>query len=330
MFDVVTIGTATRDVYLKSGGFKVIKNKKFLTGLGQCLDLGFKNEVSDIFFTTGGGATNAAVTFARQGLKTAIATMVGDDPGGQAAIAELEKEKVSADFIKKMKNFVTAYSVLLLMPAGERSILVYRGAAEHLELKDIPFDKIKTKWIYLAPLGGNLAKLFEPILTFAAKNKIKVAVNPSAAQIKMGIKKLGPLLKKVDIFILNREEASLLTGFPYAKEKEIFKKLDEHVPGLAVMTEGPKGVWVSDGKNLWKAGIYPEKKITDRTGAGDAFGSGFTVGYILTRDVEYAIKLGSANATSKVEHLGAKGGLLYKEDFNSPRWKKLQIQKKLL
>ena len=102
--------------------------------------------------------------------------------------------------------------------------------------------------------------------------------------------------------------------------------------GWIVMTRGPKGVFASNGKTLWKAGIFPEKKVVDRTGAGDAFGAGFAVGLIRSKgDVLYALRLGSANATSKVEHQGAKGGLLTRDEFeNDSRWNDLPIEIKEL
>ena len=71
MFDVVTFGSATREVFLKSAGLRTVKNSKFETGEAACLSLGSKVDVDDIVFTTGGGGTNNAVGFARQGLKTA-------------------------------------------------------------------------------------------------------------------------------------------------------------------------------------------------------------------------------------------------------------------
>jgi len=114
---------------------------------------------------------------------------------------------------------------------------------------------------------------------------------------------------------------------PYQEEKAVFQKLDQWVKGIVVMTKGPEGVSVSDGKNFWQAGIFPEKKLVDRTGAGDAFGSGFTAGMILGNSVDYAIRLASANATAKVEQLGAKAGLLTQKDFQAPRWGKLAIKK---
>ena len=85
MFDVITIGTATRDVFLTSNLFKVLKDpthlKKlgFKTGEAECFALGSKIEVEKPTITVGGGAANAALTFSRQGLRTASVLRMGDD-----------------------------------------------------------------------------------------------------------------------------------------------------------------------------------------------------------------------------------------------------------
>ena len=106
------------------------------------------------------------------------------------------------------------------------------------------------------------------------------------------------------------------------------------------MTDARNGLWVSDGKCLYKAGIYKERAVIDRTGAGDAFGSGFLsrilhkipnpksqILKLTPEDIKYAIRLGSANATSKVEGIGAKYGLLTKKQFEThKRWKNLHIK----
>ena len=155
-------------------------------------------------------------------------------------------------------------------------------------------------------------------------------------------KQLKPILSRLDAVILNREEASLLTNIPYEQEEKIFRRLDELVDGIAIMTDGPRGVSVSDGEVIYKSGIFKEKKIVDRTGAGDAFGSAFISALaeyekknklpnktFPPQAIEYAIRLASANATSVVEHVGAQEGILAKRDFEkNRRWKKIKIESK--
>ncbi|MEK7634794.1 MAG: carbohydrate kinase family protein [Patescibacteria group bacterium] len=349
MFDVITIGTAAKDTFLISRFFKILKDSKHLkkfdfpTGEAQCFALGGKIELDNQVIATGGGATNAAVTFSRQNLKTAALIKVGKDEIGNYILKELKEEKITPFPIIDKKNG-TASSSVLLAPSGERTILVYRGASEKLDIKEIPFNKLKAKWVYIIP-GKIPIQVLEKIFNYFWENETSIAFNPSKYIIDEGIDKLKPLLNKTKVVILNKEEASYLTGIDYNKEKEIFKKFDGIVNGITVMTDGAGGVLVSDGHIIYKSGVFKEEKVVDRTGSGDAFGAGFIAGLIQKEEkcekglltgryglcqidnIKYAIRLGSANATSVIEYIGAKKGILTKNEFNSDkRWQKLPIK----
>ncbi len=312
MFDIITFGSATQDIFLKSKTFRVVGEKKFITGKGLCLSLGSKIEVEDIKFGTGGGGTNAAATFTNQGFKTAYCGMVGDDLSGKEVIRELKEFDVDTNFILETTKKPTNYSVVLSSDGNDRTIIVYRGASGELSKKEIPWLKLKTKWFYIAPLSGKLCNIFEDLVDFAVKNKIKIAINPGNCQLRLPQKILKRILKKVDVLILNQEEASLLTKIPYQKEESIFKKFDEICSGIAIMTKGPAGVVVSDGKYLYRSKIAPAK-VVDRTGTGDSFASGFVSGLIQSKgDIKYAIQLGMANSAACLTKIGAKNGLLKK------------------
>ena len=124
---------------------------------------------------------------------------------------------------------------------------------------------------------------------------------------------------------MNQEEASGLTGIDYKKEEEIFKFTDEIIAGVLVMTKGPGGVVVSDGKNIYRAGV-PDSPVVERTGAGDAFSSGFIAEYIRSGDVSKAIQFATANASSVVTQYGSKAGILKKDDWGS--WPLVAVMKK--
>ncbi len=356
MYDIITFGSATRDIYLKSKKFLSLPGEKFVTGEGICLALGSKTEVEDILFFSGGGGTNTAVTFKNQGFKVAYCGMVGNDFFGNLIIEELKKLEIDAGFVRRTKIKPTNLSVFLAYPGKDRTILVYRGASDLLSKKDIPWEEIKnSRWFYLAPFSGKLADLTLELVDFAKKNKIKVAFNPGYNQLTLPKKILERILSKVDILILNREEASLLTEasaeveknkyssttkIPYqvdevltsslpsshkwdlVKEKEVFKKIDEMTKGIAIMTKGGEGVVVSDGKYLYRAASLKLKGV-DGTGAGDAFGSGFVSGLIQENNIEYAIQLAMANSGYAITKWGAKEGLLTK----SQKWPKVKVVK---
>ena len=323
MYDIITFGSATRDIYLKSKKFLSLPGEKFVTGEGICLALGSKTEVEDILFFSGGGGTNTAVTFKNQGFKVAYCGMVGNDFFGNLIIEELKKLKIEAGFVRKTKTKPTNLSVFLAYPGKDRTILVYRGASDLLSKKDIPWAEIKkSRWFYLAPFSGKLAGLTQELVDFAKKNKIKVAFNPGYNQLTLPKKILERILNKIDILILNREEASLLTKIPYRKEKEVFKKLDEMAKGIAIMTKGGEGVVVSDGQYLYRAKSLGFNVI-DATGAGDSFGSGFVAGLIEKEDIIYAIQLAMANSSYNLTQWGAKEGLLKKNQ----KFKKVKVKR---
>ena len=89
------------------------------------------------------------------------------------------------------------------------------------------------------------------------------------------------------------------------------------------MTKGPAGVAVSDGKNIYKAGI-PPSDIIDRTGAGDAFSSGFVSEFIRSNDTVKAIQFATVNASSVVAKVGSKAGILKKGDWRP--WPLIKVE----
>lgn len=341
---VLTIGTATRDVVLRGDFFKVVKDPEHLkkegfpTGEAQCFALGVggKIEIQEPILALGGGAANAAVTFARQGFQTQALIKIGKDSIGEEILRTLKSEKVVPVAIFDRKR-ATAYSVILISPDGERTILNYRGASQDLVLSEVPKRDFKVDAAYVVP-GAIEVSVMAGMIKKLKKNGAIIAMNPSKHYIDMGREKLRPIFDNLDVIILNRDEASVLTGVRFEDEKGIFKKFDELVGGLAVMTDGPRGVMVSDGKKIYSAGIYKEKRVADRTGAGDSFGSGFLAGLLNgERNMKHetwkeegiirGIKLGSANATSNVEQVGAQTGILTRREFETQaRWKNFTVK----
>ncbi len=312
MFDVVSIGSATRDVFINADDFKSLDMADFSTGKALCFPLGSKIEIKKIVFTSGGGGTNAAVTFGRQGLATACIGVTGDDLNGQEVINELAREGVETRF-QKHDDDSTAYSVILVDSSGERTILSYKGEGQHFDVNKIDFNQLQTRWLFLDSLGGHYDLLGKAV-NWAVANNAKLATNPGGKELAHGLEKLKPLLKNFSIVIMNQEEAAGLTRVDYKNEKEVFKLMDEVIGGIFVMTKGPEGVVVSDGKNIYRAGV-PDSPVVERTGAGDAFSSGFVTEYIRSGDISKAIQFATANASSVVAQYGGKAGILKKGDW---------------
>ncbi|MFA5184877.1 MAG: carbohydrate kinase family protein [Patescibacteria group bacterium] len=307
-FDVVTIGAATRDVFVRSKHLERRNDVRAPDGFDTCLPMGAKIPVDELVFETGGGGTNAAVTFSRFGLKTACVTRVGDDLGGHEIKDQLKREKINTSAVQVDKKDKTAYSIILLSGHGSRAILVSRGASSNLDAKSIPWKKLDAEWIYLTSVAGN-SKALDEIFRHARTSRKHIAWNPGNGEIELGFKKLLPHLMQTDILILNREEAAALADTSSRDLNGILKMLGALPRLCLIVTDGANGAYVNARGTAWSAHAL-DGKVINTTGAGDAFGSAFTATVIMTGDLVMALKAGTRNSFGVVTHMGAKAGIL--------------------
>lgn len=322
MFDVISIGTATLDVFLRSPGLEV-------GGQGEekdiCVRYGAKLEVNEIHFESGGGGTNSAVTFARQGLKVATIVQVGDDFTGKKIVSDLQKEGVVMDLIDVKKDSYTDYSTILGAADGGRTVLVYRGKSR-LEVNDIPWEKLETKWFYVSSVEGNL-EIVKEVQRYRGAKVQKIAWNPGGRELSQKEEVLK-LLPGITLFNVNKEEMEELVG-GVGNIKELLKKAQELPCEYVVITDDKNGASLWDkSQGFWlHSGIFEDSPRYETTGAGDSFGSGLVSGFIKGQSLEDCLYLASANASSKVTKVGAKKGLLRPGDLVNWPKEKLKIQR---
>lgn len=322
---MITFGSATLDIFLKAKKFVLKPEKDFISQKAVCFPFASKVEVKDFVLATGGGGTNAAASLSLLGLKTAYCGNIGNDLAGREILADLKRFKVADKFVFKTRKTKTNLSVIFSW-GRDRTAFVWRGASDLLNLKKSFLKEFSgAKWFYLATLSGEAALFFKSLVDFAYKNNIKVFANPGHSQLGLNKKELKSIFKKIDILLLNQEEASFLTGVSFNQEKRLFKELDKLVPGVVIMTKGKDGAVVSDGRFLWQA-ASPKIKVMEKTGAGDAFGAGFLAGFMKTQEIEPALQLAVANSLGCIQKRGAKQGLLRKDQG----FKKIKIQKSKL
>lgn len=306
MTKILSIGAAVQDVFLsQSDEFKAV-----CMNPEECfmqLTLGSKADVNKIDFSTGGGATNAAVTFARQGLDAEFMGAIGNDPAGQAVMADLDNEGVDTGHVVTSDNYNTGYSVLLLAANGERTILTYRGASTHYKVDDFAIAESDADWIYLSSMSGRMDVL-DQIFIEAKQQGMKIMFNPGKGELAE-IDKLKSLLDDVDVLLVNKQEMqSIVEG----EDLEELVRHGLHYVPTVIVSDGPNGVAASDGETFVQAGMYEDVEVIDRTGAGDAFGSGFLSQFAQGKSLKEAIIFASANSTNVVTKIGAKPGILAK------------------
>jgi ribokinase len=301
---ILCIGKATQDVFLRDDEFDPHKEGKVAY---THLPLGAKLDIEEAFFTTGGNATNVAVTFARQGLHSRYLWVLGEgDPVSETVLADLDKEGVDTSHVRQRRDVRASFSTILLATSGERTILNYHGklpSAKDVEARFDAFDSVQ--WVYPTSLGSY--SLFESVVREAKRRGVKIMLNPAGSELSNPAK-LKHLLDDIDVLCLNKEEMQSLV------EGETLEDLVRH--GLnycpvVIVSDGPNGVCASDGKSIIHAGMYEDVEVIDRTGAGDAFASGFLSQWAQGGSLQEAIVFASANSTSVVTHIGAKPGILH-------------------
>ena len=304
MARIVSIGAALQDVYL-------IDHDDFGTnsrGFFNQIELGTKVDIDKIKFGTGGGATNAATTFARYGHESIFMGCISNDPAGQAIINSLDDEGIDSSYVTYLNRLQTGYSVVLLAPNGERTILTCRGASAHFDaLNPDDLDTVYPDWIYVTTFRGDMDSL-DQIFTKAKSLGAKIMFNPGNLELQHTRKLLG-LLSDVDVLLVNKCEAQKIVEGKILTE--LLAKVKNYVPNV-IITDGNQGAIATDGKEVYRAGLYEDVKIKDSTGAGDAFGSGFLAAYADGKSFKDSLLFASANSTSVVQHVGSKDGILGK------------------
>jgi len=300
MFDIISVGSAVLDVFLKSSKFPLEKSM-----------VGLKIEPDEMLVSSGGGGINTAAGFSRLGLKAACVARFGDDLFGKFLLSDLEKESFDKRYLIKKKGDNTDYSTILVNPDGGRIILVYRGKTR-IDKETFPWQALgETKNLYLASIEGNVDLLLE-IIERAKEGGINIFLNPGSRELKEK-EKLLSVFSKIKALILNKEEADSLG----------LEKRPEDGPEILVITCGRQGakIFSKEGNLFAEAFLGP---VVDETGAGDAFSSGFVSGMIKGFSLEKSLKLGMANGRSVVTKLGAKTGLLYEKEIEG--WLNLNLR----
>lgn len=327
MYDVITIGSATMDVFVECEDANIVsvfsksKKSEFMS-----YPYGAKVEISDFASNVGGGGVNTAVNFANLGLNTSAIFKIGDDIYSAGVLESFEGKNVDLSNKIQDKSESTGFSIILVSFQGDRTVLAHRGANAHIKKSDINFEAIKqSKLLYIAPLNGDSNKVLDDIVKFAHDNNVSVCFNAGTTSIKRGFNYLKTILATAQIVVMNKEEASMATQIQvrpdtrevkYSEElihpdiKEMFQKLKVNDYQIIVITDGGNGAYAYDGEKYYYCPVF-DGPVVSTLGAGDAFASTFCAALGRTQiDIGKSLMMASVNSAGVVSEFGAAKGLL--------------------
>ncbi len=254
----------------------------------------------------GGAAANVASWLAFSNHEVQLVSRVGDDPAGTAVMAELDKLGVQHGNIV-IQGAQTGVVAVLVDKTGERTMFPESGANSGLNLSDLPaLENVSAVYLsgysLLNPASTTGVVAMVNAITSA---KIPIIFDPASVGTMnyVGLASVKNILPRMDIVILNEEEAFYLTG--RSDIQLALKELNELVP-IVVIKRGSQGA-IAIKRDLDSLEVLAKSaNVIDTTGAGDAFAAGFIGSWIEKSDLLAAMGSAIDLATQCVAIIGAR------------------------
>jgi ribokinase len=312
-YDVITFGSATVDIFIEPRQERIVELETE-DGIENLVAYpsGGKILIERPHIEIGGGGTNAAATFARLGMRVAFGGAVGDDDHGRDVLAALAKDNIA--FVGHRCSTPTNMSVILdIHKLHDRTIMVYKGSSNELCAERLDLESFTPTWMYFSSLVGKSYRAMIDLMRRARSKGIALAFNPSSYQTQHGFEGIREPLLSSQLIVMNREEAAMLVG-EEGSCADLCRRLREKGAEIVVITDGPRGATMLYAETIYSAEGAHIENIRDTTGAGDCFASTLVAGLIMGLSPRQSLLLGLVNAEHLVTVIGAKNGLLSREE----------------
>jgi ribokinase len=290
--DAVGIGVAVRDVTVLLEAFPAPETKTRALG----------------FAVSGGGPVpTALVTLARLGARTALVSVVGDDPAGRRVLGELRREGVDVSACAVRTGFATPASVVLVERGGRRAVCEWGQAGLPLGVESVSAFRPALEACRCLLVDARL-----PDLQVEAARIVRSAGGRVVLDCGHPRPGVETLLGLSDVAILSHSYARALRGEgfdPEAFVADLAEALPRDGPRIAGLTLGPSGCVISwDGGEPVRVKA-PEVAAVDTTGAGDVFHGAFVHALLRGEGPAAAARFACAAAALKCEGLTGRAPL---------------------
>jgi ribokinase len=247
----------------------------------------------------GGSATNVARLAAALGVPTLLVARVGEDGIGRRLAREVRAEGLRT-IVQRDPRRPTGRSIAIVEPDGARRFLTLRGAEAALA-----FDRRLSAaiggegWLFASgyELEGPGARA---VLRAIRTTPRAVLLDPAPVVERLPDRVLAPAVRRARIVVGTGEELAVLSARGFA-------------PASWVEKRGAEGAAAGGGLGVATvpAARPPHGRVTDTTGAGDAFAAGLLAGLIRGSDLEGAMRIAAACGAAAVCGPGAGHALLH-------------------
>jgi ribokinase len=247
---------------------------------------------TDFDMGPGGKGSNQAVATARLGARSSLLAMVGDDKLASIATDLYSAEGVDASLVSARSERPTGVGFIILNAKGENFIILDMGANELLDADavDAGEEQIAASDVVMTVLEVPTPAAARAMELGRRHGKTTI-LNPAPARA------LPPsIFESVDYLTPNESELRILLNLPADDPRsshELAEELRRRGARKIITTLGRDGAMIlTDTLDVRVPAL--EVGVTDTTGAGDAFNSGFAVAVAEGRALVDAVRFGVA------------------------------------
>jgi sugar/nucleoside kinase (ribokinase family) len=295
-FDLVCLGGASYDIILRLPRLPMHDEKLVVEYAGR---------------QAGGLVANTACAAARLEVKSAWAGKVGLDEGGELIQQAFRDFGVDTSLVEFDDQAASDFTVILLEPSGERTILVapVMPIPPPISTQSLAIA-VQARLVYTVP--HDPAWLL-PIFDAVHANGGQAAVDLEGSAPTQGAKLLSDLCA-CDIVFTNSRGLALAvseTGADLDNEERILTRairLVELGVKLVCVTLGRRGAWAFTPQEKVFSPAF-SVPVVDTTGAGDCFHAAFLKAYLEGQTLAGALRFANAAAALSIQKVGARAGL---------------------
>ena len=262
----------------------------------------------------GGKGANQAAAAAKLGADVLMVSRVGDDLFGADTRRNLERLGIDSRHVRAVPGSSSGVAPIFVDAEGNNSILIVKGANDHLlpaDIDEAAADLLGCDLILLQ-LEIPLDTVYHAIDWARANNK-RVLLNPAPATAALSLERIA----SVDFFMPNQTELAILTGLPTEdrlQAEQAARRLLERGMGTIVVTLGADGaLLVTRDQTLHVPPVRVRPR--DTTGAGDAFIGAFAAHYVVGGDLRAALRQATRYAAHSVTRSGTQKAFASREEF---------------
>jgi sugar/nucleoside kinase (ribokinase family) len=278
--DLLVLGDCNPDLVLRGGGVE--------PAFGQRERL-----VDEAELAIGGSAAIAACGAARLGLKTALASIVGDDTLGRFMLDALAERGVDVSSVAVRAGAQTGVTVVLVR-SSDRAMLTAPGTITALTANLVDRRLLRAaRHVHASSyfLNDALRPDLPGLLREARSAGASTSIDPNWDPSEEWDGGLLDLLGEISLLFVNAEEARRIGRTDDVEAAA--RALSRNGTVLVVVKLGAEGALAVDGDRIIRSEAVAVDGI-DAVGAGDSFDAGFLAGHLAGRALEESLRLANA------------------------------------